>query len=285
MLSPEPPDARLGRRSWPVLLVAILVAALAGWYAVARFASSDAPGAAADGNSAAHTPAPDPGAEDPGAATPSSGNVEEEATERLSRGGDATPSSRARGADRPRTPASPAARTPPSAASPRELRVSADVQGAYVFLDRKFLGSTPLVSRDVSPGTHQLNVQADGRPPVVRTVEIAAEGATEVSVTLAPAPAAAVAALSAAVAVVHQHGAGSCEGTLRATAEGFRYDTSHKDAFTLPFVAVETFTVAYEDKRLRLKQRNGRTWNFTTREANADPLFVFHRDVDAARPR
>ena len=48
---------------------------------------------------------------------------------------------------------------------------------------------------------------------------------------------------------------------------------------------VETFSVDYTEKRLRLKQRGGRTWNFTTKAANADPLFVFHRDVEAARPK
>ena len=157
------------------------------------------------------------------------------------------------------------------------------MDGAYVFLDRKFLGSTPLVSRDVTPGTYQLNVQTTGRPPVVRTIEIAESGPTEVAVTLAPSADAAAVQFSAAVAVVHQHGMGSCEGTLRATGDGFRYDSDHKDAFSLPHAEVKTFTVAYEDKRLRLERRGGRTWNFTTRAPNADPLFVFHRDVSAFR--
>jgi len=163
--------------------------------------------------------------------------------------------------------------------------VTSDVPGAYVFLDRKFLGTTPFSSRDVAPGTYQLNVQVEGRPPVVRTVEVLPEGLTDVTVTL-PAAAtspAAVATLSAEVAVVHQHAMGSCEGILRASGDGFRYDTPHKDAFTLPFARVETFAVDYAEKRLRLKQRGGRTWNFTTTAANADPLFVFHRDVEAAR--
>jgi hypothetical protein len=122
----------------------------------------------------------------------------------------------------------------------------------------------------------------EGRPPVVRTVDIAADGPTEVSVSLA-APPRAAAQFSAAVAVVHQHGVGSCEGTLRASGDGFRYETPHKDAFSLPFGGVETFAVEYTEKRLRLKQRGGRTWNFTTRADNADPLFVFHRDVEAVR--
>ena len=118
-------------------------------------------------------------------------------------------------------------------------------------------------------------------------MDVAPDGLTEVAVTLPPAAAspAAAATIDADVAVVHQHAVGSCEGTLRASGTGFRYETSHKDAFTLPYAAVETFTVDYTAKRLRLKQRGGRTWNFTTHAATADPLFVFHRDVDAARPR
>ncbi len=137
--------------------------------------------------------------------------------------------------------------------------MTSDVPGAYVFLDRKFLGTTPFSSRDVAPGTYQLNVQVEGRPPVVRTVEVLPEGLTEVAVTLpaaAKSPAAA-ATLSAEVAVVHQHAMGSCEGILRASGDGFRYDTPHKDAFTLPFARVETFAVDYAEKRLRLKQRGG----------------------------
>ena len=57
------------------------------------------------------------------------------------------------------------------------------------------------------------------------------------------------------------------------------------DAFALPYAQVETFTVDYLDKNLRVKQRGGRTWNFTDKNDNADPLFVFHRDVEAARKK
>jgi hypothetical protein len=134
-----------------------------------------------------------------------------------------------------------------------------------------------LVSRDVAPGHYQLNVQIEGRTPVVRPLEVAAEGLTEVEVALA------AVRIDARVAVVHQHAMGACEGMLHATADGFRYDTPHKDAFSMTFASVETFTVDYAEKRLRLKQRGGRTWNFTTRAETADPLFVFHRDVEAAR--
>ena len=94
--------------------------------------------------------------------------------------------------------------------------------------------------------------------------------------------------LDASVAVAHRHGmGGGCQGTLRATIDGLTYDTGNKgDAFTLRFDQLETFEVDYLEKNLRVKQRGGRTWNFTDRQAeNADRLFVFHRDVEAARDK
>lgn len=172
----------------------------------------------------------------------------------------------------PAPAAAPAATTAPS------LRVESDVPGAMVFLNRKYLGTTPLVSRDVTPGSHQLNVQVEGRDPVVQTIDVAASGETRVGVEIA------AVRLDARVAVVHKHGAGSCEGSLLASPAGLRYQTSHdKDGFTLTFAQVETFSVDYLEKRLRVKQRGGRTWNFTTKDDNADPLLVFHREVEAAR--
>ncbi len=86
--------------------------------------------------------------------------------------------------------------------------------------------------------------------------------------------------LHEAVEVVHKHGVGSCEGRLLATPQGVRYETTNKnDAFSLSFEQIETFEVDYLKKNLRVKRRGGKTWNFTTRAENADPLFVFHREV------
>jgi hypothetical protein len=268
MRSLEEPDAPPRRPLlWIVLGVAML-GGLVAWYATTRTAP-DTPATTAAG--AVRTD------------VPISGNEPPATTERPGSGA-GTPT--APPAAPPRRAERPASRPEPAAAAPaRELRVTTDVPGAYVFLDRKFLGTTPLVSRDVAPGQHQLNVQIEGRPPVVRTVEVLADSPTSVDISLPAAArtAEARASIDAAVAVVHQHGVGSCEGTLRATGDGFRYDTAHKDAFSLPFASVEAFTIDYPAKRLRLKQRGGRTWNFTTTADNADPLFVFHRDVEAAR--
>jgi len=166
---------------------------------------------------------------------------------------------------------------PPPADAP-SLRVDSDVAGAMVFVNRKYLGTTPLVSRDVTPGQHQLNVQAEGLKPVVQTIEIGDTGETRISVDVQ------AVRLDARVPVVHKHGVGSCEGVLLATPAGLRYQTSHdKDGFSLTFAQLETFSVDYLEKRLRVKQRGGRTWNFTTKDDNADPLFVFHREVEAVR--
>ena len=91
--------------------------------------------------------------------------------------------------------------------------------------------------------------------------------------------------LNKRIAVNHKHGMGGCEGTLVATVDGLAYETTNKnDAFKLPYAQIETFVVDYMDKNLRVKQKGGKTWNFTDKAAaNADALFVFHRDVEAAR--
>jgi len=34
-----------------------------------------------------------------------------------------------------------------------------------------------------------------------------------------------------------------------------------------------------------VKQRGGKTWNFTDKSENADKLFVFHRDLAKAREK
>ncbi len=84
--------------------------------------------------------------------------------------------------------------------------------------------------------------------------------------------------------MVHKHAIGSCEGKLLADPQGVRYDTANKDdAFTVKFSEIETFEVDYLKKNLRLKKRGGKQYNFTTKAENADPLFVFHRNVDKVR--
>ena len=165
------------------------------------------------------------------------------------------------------------------AAAPR-LKVTSDVEGASVFVDRKFVGKTPLDTGEITPGHHQLKVSSEGYEGVSQGVEIAGTGATEVEVSLK------TVRLDASVDVVHKHGMGSCEGKLFAGVHGLRYETGNRDdGFTLAFADIETFTLDSPQKTLRVKKRAGRTWNFTTRAADAEPLLVFQRDVDRARAR
>jgi len=172
-----------------------------------------------------------------------------------------------------------AAPAPPPPAGPA-LVVDTDVAGASVFVDRKYLGTTPLRTTEVTPGTHQLNVSATGEEGLAQSIDIAATGDTSVSLRFREVR------LNASVAVVHKHSMGACEGKLTATPAGLTYDTANKkDAFSIPLKDLEVFEIDYLKKELKVKQRGGKTWNFTDRAENADKLFVFHRDVTKAREK
>ena len=187
---------------------------------------------------------------------------------------------RPRPIDRPpvREPAEPAAPAAPSRTA-GVLRVRSDVPGASVFLDRKFLGTTPLDVDGLAAGSHRLNVSVEGYEGHAQAIEIG-EAPAEVEVRFKDVR------LNAAVPVVHKHGVGSCSGQLVADPAGLRYETANReDAFTLRFEDVDIFVVDYLKKNLRVKKRGGRTWNFEDPKGQADPLFVFHRDVEKARAR
>lgn len=174
------------------------------------------------------------------------------------------------------TPA-PAPEVAPAAPTTGELHIDADVPGAMVFLNRKYLGNTPVTAKDLPPGRHHLNLTAEGFDGYSEDVDVAA-GPADVLVRFKEVR------LKAAVDVVHKHAMGSCEGRLLADPDGIRYETSNKDdAFSMRFADVETFEVDYLKKNLRIKKRGGKSYNFTTKAATADPLFVFHRDVDKVR--
>lgn len=172
----------------------------------------------------------------------------------------------------------PPAETPP--AEPRLLRVTGDVPGADVFVDRTFVGKAPFETRNITAGRHQINISAPGYDGVSERVEVAERGTTVMTFALKPVR------LEAAVDVVHRHAMGSCEGRLSATPAGLRFTpTEGRDGFVTALSALEEFEVDYPDKRLRVKIKGGRTFNFTTRAPNADPLLVFHRDVEKAREK
>ena len=172
--------------------------------------------------------------------------------------------------------AAPAAPAAPDLAS---LTLDTDVPGASVFIDRQFVGNTPLSLDKLQPGSKRVQITATGFDSVQKTIELH-PGPNTVTVRVKEV------SLNATANVVHKHAMGACDGTLTATLDGLKYDTSNKgDAFTLPYAQVETFAVDYLQKNLRVKQKGGKTWNFTDKNDNADLLFVFHRDVEAARKK
>lgn len=180
-----------------------------------------------------------------------------------------TPAREARGPARP----APAPTTTPAA----RLRVDADVPGASVFLDRRYLGTTPLETSDFTPGSHRLNVSAEGHDGYAETIDIPA-GGREVLVRLKEVR------LDAAVSVVHKHGVGSCRGRLTATPAGLRYAPQEgSDALDVPLSSLEPLQVDYLKKNLRVKVRGGKTWNFTG--TSADLLLTFQKEVEGARKR
>ncbi len=189
---------------------------------------------------------------------------------------EAPPAPKPRPAKKAEAPA-PAARATPAAPTTGELHIDSDVPGAMVFLDRKYIGNTPTAAADVSPGTHHLNLTAEGFDGYSDDIEVAA-GPADVMVRFK------AIRLNEKVDVVHKHAFGSCEGRLLADPQGIRYETPNKsDAFSMKYAEIETFAVDYLKKNLVIKKRGGKPYNFTTKAENADPLFVFHRNVDKVR--
>jgi PEGA domain len=159
------------------------------------------------------------------------------------------------------------------------LRIEADVPNAQVFLDRQFIGNAPVTAENVKPGTHTLNLSAEGFDSVAQTIDVE-PGPRDVAVRFKEVR------LNATLAVIHKHRMGSCKGQLVATPQGIRYDTDdNDDRFTAGLGELEQFVVDYLDKNLKIKVRKGKQYNFTDPDGNADRLFVFQRDVDKVRQR
>ena len=67
----------------------------------------------------------------------------------------------------------PTARAPVAAAPEvATLHIDSDVAGAQVFVDRRFVGVTPLTVENVKPGSHQVNASADGFDGLVDTIDV-----------------------------------------------------------------------------------------------------------------
>jgi len=159
------------------------------------------------------------------------------------------------------------------------LGVESDVPGATVFLDRNYVGTTPVDIKELSPGEHEITVSADGYDMYAETLSIES-GHRDIRVSFKNVT------LLEKIAVVHKHRMGSCEGTLVADSQGLRYETTNKnDAFSAPFASLEQFEVDYIEKNLKVKVRKGKNYNFTEKSGNADPLYVFHKNVQAFREK
>jgi hypothetical protein len=191
-----------------------------------------------------------------------------------------TPVAPARPAARPSAPASgepqPTAEAVPATGT---LIIESDVPDTSVFVDRVFLGTAPATAAGLTPGPHRVNLSAAGYDGYAETIDVAA-GTRTLTVRFKEVK------LDASIAVVHRHAIGSCSGTLRATPQSLTYDTTNTgDAFRAPLTSLDTFTVDYLEKNLRVKVRNGKTYNFTDAEGKADRLYLFHQTVDKVRRR
>ena len=181
----------------------------------------------------------------------------------------------------PKPAEKPVEKTPTPEPSPTTgtLTIESDVPGTSVFVDREFLGTAPVTAKNLKPGPHRINLSATGYEGFVDTLEIE-PGTRTFAYSFKEIK------LDASIAVTHKHGVGSCSGTLRATPKGLTYDTANKgDAFSTPLTDLETFTVDYLEKNLRVKIKNGKSLNFADAEGDVNRLFLFHRDVDKARQR
>jgi hypothetical protein len=186
-----------------------------------------------------------------------------------------------RPAPRPAEPAKPTA--PPAAADPvpapatATLRIDSDVPGASVFIDRVYLGTTPLTAPNVTPGPHRINASATGYEGIAEDIDVVA-GPRDILLRFKDIR------LDVRVAVTHKHGVGSCAGTLSASPQGIKYVTSHaNDAFDVPLADITSLELDFLAKNLRLKLKSGRTYNFTETGGGANELYAFHRDVNKAR--
>ena len=59
------------------------------------------------------------------------------------------------------------------------LTFESDVPDTSVFVDRRYLGKTPLTTTDVAPGEHHINLSPAGYDPHVETITVAPGERTE----------------------------------------------------------------------------------------------------------
>jgi len=146
-----------------------------------------------------------------------------------------------------------------------------------VFIDRVGVGTTPLTISSLTLGAHRLDVRSPGYESFGDSIDVE-PGLRTLTIPLKRI------ALDARVDVAHKHGVGSCTGRLVALPDGLRYEAADgKDSFSLALSDITTLDV--EINNLRLKTRQGRTFNFADTAADAAGLFRFHQAVEDARQR
>jgi len=167
----------------------------------------------------------------------------------------------------------------PPAPTTATLRIDSDVAGAQVFVDNKFVGTAPATVTGVAPGQRKVDVQAPGFESVGEFVNVS-PGERDIVISLR------TIRLDQKVAVKHNHRAGSCEGTLIATPEGIRYQTTNaNDGFSVALTGIDVFEVDFLKNNLRIRIRGGRTYDFSDSSGRADGIYLFHQEVDKVRQR
>ena len=192
-----------------------------------------------------------------------------------------TPAAEASPRSTPKPVEKPVEKTPTPEPSPTTgtLVIESDVPGTSVFVDQVFLGTAPVTAKDLRPGPHRINMSATGYEGFVDTIDIQ-PGTRTFSYSFKEIR------LDASIAVTHKHAIGSCTGTIKATPKGITYDTDNKgDAFSAALTDLETFTVDYLDKSMKVKIKNGKTLTFADAGGDVNRLYLFHRDVEKARQR
>lgn len=182
---------------------------------------------------------------------------------------------------RPAAPEPEAAPAAPVEVAPTTgtLHIESDVPGASVFLDRVGVGNAPLTIPDVAPGSHRLNVSAPGYDGYAETIDVA-PGARTITVNFKEIR------INSTVAAQHKHGMGSCRGQLVASPQGVSYQAADgKDSFSVGFGDIAALDLDYLGKNLRLRTRQGRTYNFTEVDGNLDKIAYFQQDVEKVRKR
>ena len=168
---------------------------------------------------------------------------------------------------------------PEAAPATGTLIIESDVPETSVFIDRVYLGNAPVTARNLTPGAHRLNMSVTGFEGVSETIEVKA-GTQTISMKFKEIR------LDEKADVTHKHGIGSCSGTLRATPQRLSYETTNaSDAFAAALTNLDTFEMDYIAKTLKVKVRDGKTYNFTEHGGNVDRLYAFHQSVEKVRQR